>query len=95
MEFAKFLFKFNNKMLPESFNSYFINLIMCTDTTPGKKIATNIINLIFLLNREKNSSSYLFECVEKHCKSIVIVDFQHSKYTTEKMLYQSIFHKKL
>ena len=23
MEFAEFMFKFNNKMLPESFNSYF------------------------------------------------------------------------
>ena len=46
MELANFMFKFNNKMLPHSFNNYFLKLDNIHKyNTRQKKNVMNIINL--------------------------------------------------
>ena len=71
MEFAKFIFKFNNKMLPESFDCYFTKLDNIHKHNTRQNIAVNIINFILLPNQEKNSSVYLLKCVEKYTKRVL------------------------
>ena len=50
MEFAKFMFKLTNNMLPTSFNNYFLKLdkIQYIATTQGKKLATYISNILLV-----------------------------------------------
>jgi len=61
MEFAKFMFKYSNQILPDSFDNYFIKLenVHNYSITLGKRIASNFINLSFLQHQEKNPSTNL------------------------------------
>ena len=55
IEIAKFMFKFNNQMLPFFFDSYFIKLDeMHIVTIPDKKVATNFINPLLVHKIDKN-----------------------------------------
>ena len=65
MEIAKFLFKFNNQMLPDFFNNYFTKLGNIQITIPDKKLELNFFSILLLLNQGKNSSSYRYKGVEK------------------------------
>jgi len=46
MEFAKFMFKFNNQMLANSFDEYFIKLGKIHIKTLGKNIVMSFFNPI-------------------------------------------------
>ena len=52
MEIAKFMFKFNNQMLPDFFNNYFakldnVHIIIISD----KKLELNFFMILLLLNQ--------------------------------------------
>jgi len=55
MEYAKFIFKFNNKVLPDYFDNYFIKLENVHSYNTRKNIAMNISNPLYsLMQGEKH-----------------------------------------
>ena len=71
MEFAKFMFKFNNKMLPESFDCYFTKLDNIHKHNTRQKHRNEYYQ--FHPSSEsgkKNSLVYLLKCVKKYTKRV-------------------------
>jgi len=63
MEYAKFMLKFNNKMLPDSFDNYFIKLENVHSYNTRQKHRNEYFQsfVYTVWCREKNTSSYLFK----------------------------------
>ena len=54
----------------DSLNHYFTKLDSVQKYNTIKKRAMNFLNFVFPLNQEKNSTSYLFKCVEEYPNEI-------------------------
>jgi len=76
MEFAKFLFKFNNQMLPNSFDEYFIKLGKIHNYNTRQKQRNEFFSILYRLKkREKSASRHLFRCVEKYSAELLSLFF--------------------
>ena len=58
MEYAKFLFRFTNNMLPNYFNSYFNSLDSIHHHYTRQKSKKNFFTLILVLNGRKKKTEY-------------------------------------
>jgi len=66
MEFAKFMFKFYNKMLSKSFNTYFTRLDIILNYNTRQKTRNEFHHNHTRTETGKKKLSYLPNCVEKY-----------------------------
>ena len=95
MEFAKFMFKFNNKMLPESFDCYFTKLDNIHKHNTRQKHRNEYYQ--FHTSSESGKKTLQYICLNvwknipkeyRHCSFLLF------KNTIERISYQNIFRNK-
>ena len=95
MEFAKFMFKFNNKMLPESFDCYFTILDNIHKHNTRQKHRNEYFQFYTSSKSRKKTLQYICLNVWKNIpKEYRHCHFHCLKNTTERMSYQNIFCNK-
>ena len=77
MEFAKFMFKFNNNMLPTFFNNYFLKLDKVHNYNTGQKLARIFPIFCLFGDREKDASSHLSKVMERYSSNAQALFFFH------------------
>ena len=87
MEYAKFIFKFNNHMLPDSFNCYFTKFENVHRYNTKQKQRMNIFNFVFPLNREEKLYIIsVYKCGRMSRRNFAAVHFQRLRNISNSIL---------